>query len=367
MTSAPDRQPHLSIVVASRNDRHGGDLLKRMQLFVRGLLEQTRRHGIDGELIIVEWNPPAERPLLHDVLPSPSHHDVLTIRYITVPARIHRQYRCASSFPLFQMIAKNVGIRRARGTFILCTNVDLLFSDPLCRHLAETPLAADGYYRANRCDVPDDINPDWDISTQLAWCERNVIQRVGRDPRYRNINLELLGLQHKHSAKKWLFDKIALRLRLSWTREKLLYYQLDTFACGDFTLMSREAWLAIQGYLELDLYSLHIDSLALIAAASLGYRQVVFPPNACTYHISHAAGWEEGRSPLEKVRFVERRPALDYSLVRELGLDVLRERKAFGLNSDTWGHADVDLDERTFRPPAAGARPSRASVAHAGV
>jgi len=34
------------------------------------------------------------------------------------------------------MIAKNVGIRRARGRFVLCTNVDLLFSDKMVRFLA---------------------------------------------------------------------------------------------------------------------------------------------------------------------------------------------------------------------------------------
>ena len=33
---------------------------------------------------------------------------------------------------------------------------------------------------------------------------------------------------------------------------------------------------------ELDLYSIHIDSMGIIAAAALGYRQVVFEPNACT-------------------------------------------------------------------------------------
>ncbi len=49
----------LSLVVTSRNDNHGGDLLKRMQIFVTGWLEQARRHHVNSELISVEWNPPA--------------------------------------------------------------------------------------------------------------------------------------------------------------------------------------------------------------------------------------------------------------------------------------------------------------------
>jgi hypothetical protein len=350
VTSVPETPVRLSIVVASRHDDHGGGLLERMHVFLRGLLHQTRRHRICAELIVVEWNPPLDQPRLHEILPAPAHDDVLTVRYITVPASVHQRYYCASILPLFQMIAKNVGIRRAHGAFVLCTNVDLLFSDPLCRMLAETAFAADTYYRANRCDVPDALDPCWTVEAQLRWCERNTIRRLGRDPRYRNINLELFGLQNKSDFKKWVFDKVALRLPYFWPREKVVFYGLDTFACGDFTLMSRDAWLAIQGYLELDMYSLHVDSLALIAATALGYKQVVFPWEACTYHISHASGWEERMSPLEKLRFFERRPSLHYDLLRELGFDRLRIREGFGLNDDNWGYADLAFEERTFRP-----------------
>ena len=35
-----------------------------MQTFVAGWIEQARRYGIPSELIIVEWNPPADRPRL---------------------------------------------------------------------------------------------------------------------------------------------------------------------------------------------------------------------------------------------------------------------------------------------------------------
>lgn len=38
--------PRVSIVVTTRNDGHGGTLLRRMQIFVDGLLEQSRRHGL---------------------------------------------------------------------------------------------------------------------------------------------------------------------------------------------------------------------------------------------------------------------------------------------------------------------------------
>jgi hypothetical protein len=343
---------YLSIVVASRNDSHGGDILRRMRLFMAGLLEQTRRHRFCVELVFVEWNPPADRLRLHEVLPKPGANDYLTLRYITVPAWIHQQFRRAPDIPLFQMIAKNVGIRRARGNFILCTNIDLLFSDALFRALASKSLREDTYYRANRCDVPETIDPAWPFSEQLAWCERNIGRRLGRNLRYKNINLELVGLQHKSRAKKWVFDKMALGMGLYWTPEKKKYFQLDLFACGDFTLMSRQAWEAVQGYVELDMYSLHIDSLGVIAANALGYRQHVFPPEACTYHISHPDGWET-LAPLAKVKFLTNRPALDYALVMEVGMETLAKPKPYGLNPMNWGYANIDLEELVFSPELA--------------
>ena len=110
MTDDLVRKPCLSIVATSRNDDHGGDMLKRMRIFVRGLLAQSRRHRLPLELIIVEWNPPPDRPPLRDILPSGSSDDWLAIRYIVVPAGVHDRYRCATEVPLFQMIAKNVGM-----------------------------------------------------------------------------------------------------------------------------------------------------------------------------------------------------------------------------------------------------------------
>jgi hypothetical protein len=343
--------PYLSIVVASRNDHHGGNIMKRMTLFMNGLIAQTNRYRLPAELIMVEWNPPEDRPLLQSVLPTPGPKDYLSVRYIIVPNAIHRQYKRASEIPLFQMIAKNVGIRRARGEFILCTNIDLLFSDPLFRILASGNLRRDTFYRANRCDVPDGIDPAWSLDAQLAWCAQNTIRRLGIDSRFQNINLEQLGLNHRASYQKWVIDKLAIGLRLLWPPEKIKYYQIDSFACGDFTLMSREAWQDIGGYLELDLYSIHIDTLGLIAASSLGYRQHIFPRDACTYHIDHPAGWL-AMTPVDKIRFLEERPGMDYGLVVETGLFALRKKERLPINSPDWGFADHVFEEYLF--PARG-------------
>ena len=321
--------------------------MKRMTLFVNGLITQTRRYKISMELIVVEWNPPDGLPLLHEVLPKPKKKDYLVLRYILVPSDVHNRYRLAGNIPLFQMIAKNVGIRRAKGEFILCTNVDLLFSEELFNKLATKNLRKDTFYRANRCDVPDGIDTQWPLDQQLAWCRQHIIKRIGKDPRFGNANLEQFGLNNKAVWKKWVFDKMLFFSKMLWPPEKRKFYQIDTFACGDFTLMHREIWQDIQGYLEADLYSIHIDSLALLTATALGYKQQVFERKACTFHIDHPSGWER-LGPLDKLKWLEERPGIGYDILHDVGLFLLKEKCYLNLNPDTWGFSNLSFEEHVF-------------------
>src|SRR3984893_17987121 len=69
MASRPD--PKLSIVATTRNDDHGGNQLARTQLFVDGLAEQSLRFKLPIELLMVEWNPPVDKPPLAEALSWP--------------------------------------------------------------------------------------------------------------------------------------------------------------------------------------------------------------------------------------------------------------------------------------------------------
>ena len=118
-------EPYLSVVVTARNDDHGGNLLGRMQAFVNGWIAQARRFQVPSELIVVEWNPPPARPRLREALHWPEDLGPCEIRFIEVPPELHRRYAHAEALALYQMIAKNAGIRRARGRFVLATNIDI--------------------------------------------------------------------------------------------------------------------------------------------------------------------------------------------------------------------------------------------------
>ena len=133
--AAHDTPPYISLVVTSRNDNHGETLQFRMQTFLDCFLDQCRRYQLPAEIVMVEWNPPEERPPLAEALRWPADNKYCPVRIIQVPPDIHRRYQHSDRLPLFQMIAKNVGIRRARAPFVLATNIDILFSEELIRHL----------------------------------------------------------------------------------------------------------------------------------------------------------------------------------------------------------------------------------------
>src|SRR5512145_381016 len=158
----------VSFVVTSRNDDHGGRMLSRFGVFADGLIEQANRHGLSGELIIVEWNPPPG-PRLHEVLTLRQKSDSFAVRFIEVPVAAHEAIRNSDTMPLFQMIAKNVGIRRARGQFVVATNPDVLFSDALMSFLAAGDLRASTMYRLDRHDIEANVPEDAGIEEQLAW------------------------------------------------------------------------------------------------------------------------------------------------------------------------------------------------------
>jgi len=140
-----------------------------MQHFVDGFVAQCIRHDLPAELILVEWNPPRDRAPLIEELRWPTTLGPCSIRLITVPAELHSTLEHSEKLPLFQMIAKNVGIRRARGKFVLATNIDILFSDEIFSFL-KTKLQENALYRADRWDIPHDVPSDVPFDQVLQFC-----------------------------------------------------------------------------------------------------------------------------------------------------------------------------------------------------
>jgi len=338
-------QPYLSIVATTRNDNHGGDLLARTQAFLNSVYHQATRTGLLVELIIVEWNPPADRPRLTDVLEVPKDGVPVVLRIITVPAAVHNTYGFSKSLPLYQMTAKNVGIRRAKGEFVLCTNIDILFTDQCFDRFAKKDLMSGNYYRSNRCDVPKKVLEYADPAKQLDYCEKNITQRFGKTQGQEAVGLPRF-IYH--------FPRVAVVINWVWLKlwklmhpRQFPFFTMDTPTCGDFTLMSKKDWLRIDGYPELDMYSIHIDSMGLWSACALGMKQEIFPYYACVYHIEHETGWDSG-DVMKTIQFLADKPSLDYSIIHRGGMEMVRTKTNWNINKDDWGWANEKFEEAVF-------------------
>lgn len=176
-----DGIPYLSVVVTARNDDHGGSLLRRMQIFVNGWIAQCQRHGLSSELIVVDWNPPEGRPPLMEALQWPADFGPCDVRFIQVPPAVHGRYQHAEALPLYQMVAKNVGIRRSRGRYILATNIDILFSNELMAFLAEHRLQPGRMYRIDRYDAMSDVPLEAALDEQLEYCRTHLLRINARE------------------------------------------------------------------------------------------------------------------------------------------------------------------------------------------
>lgn len=304
--------PPLSIVVTTRNDNHGGLLRARFQSFLDHLGDMCERHRLDCELIVVEWNPPADQPALCKAMRWPQVPS-LQVRIIVVPPAIHHSLTHSECFPLFQMIAKNVGIRRARGEWVLATNIDVLFSEELTAWLGRGELNPACFYRLDRYDLAHASIPEsLTCEERLQFCAEGIIRVHGQHGSYPWGETPKTGDPNK----------------------------LHTNACGDFTLMARSRWLELKGYPELELWSIYIDGLLLHAAAAVGLQQVILADPCCVYHIEHETGWAVIQNTIQD------RPSLDYhKQYLPWCRHMLDSGQPLAINGEDWGYADQGFDE----------------------
>jgi hypothetical protein len=342
--------PYLTLVATSRNDDHGGNTLYRTQIFVDSFLEQCERHQLPAELILVEWNPPRDGAPLAEVIRWDHQNAWVDCRVITVPYERHVLIRFGRVLPLFQMIAKNVGIRRARGQFILATNIDILFSDELMARIAQKDLRLDRLYRCDRFDVDSTIPKDIPLDEKLRFAWGNLIRRNHRlaplaAPQTEGASLDVVINAALASGHFEVEKEDGLPVLIAKASVPLIYLHLN--ACGDFTLLHRHAWAKIGGYAEFEIFSLHLDSLGVATAHLAGFRETWLPPPAVCFHIEHALGsgyTAENQAPM--FERIERQGIgwFDFNVIESL-FDEMREKRTLKFNTDAWGLRDIPLDE----------------------
>ena len=317
----------LSIVVTCRNDNHGDGFSDRLNAFINGLDLLVRQHGYDVELIIVEWNPPRESAPLRDMFVTREKRKHMTIRNVIVPPEVHQRFQYWESTNIFQWMAKNIGIRRARGGFVLCTNCDILFSHALFSAMQPDRLGVGKLYRAVFYNVSRDILDLKDVDQMIQRACHYSIARHGA--RYRD------DCFWKRYPFVWRFQPRACAGQ-----------GIDTDSCGDFTLMSKQDWLDIKGYPEIASHA-YVDGFACHTAAALGKKQILLPEESCIYHIEHGGGWTT-MDPMQLLEFCMQRPILDYAIYNKLVEWIRTNGQPLPLNRDDWGCANDEFDEYEY-------------------
>jgi hypothetical protein len=306
-------RPYISLVAVGRNDGYGGDFLKRLGTFVRCFSACCADHRLLSEVVLVEWNPPPDRPALADAIPWHAlTGNWCSIKIVTLPVKIHTQLTNAAAMPLLEYMGKNVGIRRCSGEFVLATNPDVILSASLVRFLARKRLSKGSFYRIDRCDVHP--VPDDDVDAQLRYCENHLLRIHTREGSFEPDAL-VRPPQRRFSLKR-LFPVRDTRPHLNGS--------------GDFLLLGRRGWAELRGFPELEKFgkSHHIDALLVYQALRSGYRQVIIEEPARLYHQDHS------RPDTQKIGS----PAVEAALQ-----DFRTQPGGRVFNDDDWGLRDYDL------------------------
>jgi hypothetical protein len=342
--------PYVSFITYGRNDGYTPSYVSRVSRATACLARQLEQAKIDAEIIILDWNPPAGRPHLIDVLGAPSGLRHVSIRGIVVEPEQHKAFVGARERGIHAGEAANVGIRRARGRFVTPKASDTFFSPQTIAMLARRDLDSDTMYRVDRHDIVVEDEAIWQLDDDAL----------------------LAQLQHlPFMPHAWIQQSEHWGLR-----------NLHTNACGDFTLMALKHWHRLRGHpLDATVLTLDIDSLVMHAAAALGVREYRWPDDCRVYKPSHGnlsnarvsqvwTGWQRALDRLlsEQVgpyAALRARILLDYPRRKVRGVKsvvgpsiernfVARARRwALGeaprpSQPENWGLADVALEERVL-------------------
>jgi len=210
--------PYLSIVLTGRNDNFGGDFNQRLFAALSYNHRLLMEAGVEYELVFVEWRPVPGQILLANLIREQRPELATRLIAYEVDERYHDAFSQNPRLQFHEFIAKNVGIRRAIGSYLLVTNTDIYLSRDIVNMIAKQVLRPMVLYRATRLDLK-------------PWLDHtNLDEAVLTDPRNRVASNVL----------------------------KPPYF---TNAAGDFLLLDRFSFLALRGFNEVfRVAKIHIDT-----------------------------------------------------------------------------------------------------------
>lgn len=247
----------VSIILTGRNDNYGGQFTERLTTTVRHNLDNLEAHGIDCQLILVEWNPPEDRELLAHLVTK--QHPAA--KCYVVDNLVHRHVSENKYIELFEYYAKNIGLSQAEGDVLLITNPDIAFGEDVLEFLAAGEIDPNTLYRVSfarihdLAEIADAIPIDLDqevpfesYSGDFICGHRSLFQQVGG---FRE------DLPFTNTHKDALFCRSAYRLTSKAKKIGTVYH------------MEHERFMQGRRRIEFD-----VDRVSLVPQASFGLGHI---------------------------------------------------------------------------------------------
>ena len=319
----------LSVVAVTSNTDESQ--VGRLQVSLNTIDEFSSAHGLSSkiEVILVEYNYDPSRPDLASMLHLRDAMPLVRILRVTPEQHKYLVAKTGVTFRVsyLEYIAKNIGIRRACGEFVLVTNPDIVLAESFFTYLSNFGLRNDSYYRVPRC------NSNVDTSA-LKQMPAPAVMRTLQDA----MNDCWWSLPQHEPWKQYVqsvFDGKAPPAGEPWKE--------CIFAPGDFTLLSRKAFHNYRGYPEVALPTM-LDDVIVWQAVADGLKLVVMSKPTVTWHINHDKGYNSVDDRWAKSEVMKHAFRLD-----EAGKRMMQNRRLELFNDHSWGLAHVPVLEVPFR------------------
>lgn len=309
---------YLSVVIVTRSDDYANDQRHRLQNMIDSTYILATRTQTKMELLIIEWNPAIGRQRIQDIYRF-RRSEFLVYRIISVPKRIHDSRPNIGNLVLHDFEGKNVGIRFARGEFVLCTNQDNIWSWNMHNAVISRSFKRSMFYAQyqDRHDIHSDKLP-------------KTLVRLPSFPNDEKIfNACPLNAYGYGQFKMPEPEPITLEN----------FIRIGQHA-GDFMLADRETWRIPRGFREVG-GTAWLDMELLMTATWTFGIPVTFTWNTLSCHQDHQNIWENHPESLND------NTKVDLSRMQDQAEKYVNERGKWALyDIDIW---DMGLECSVFR------------------
>jgi len=286
----------LTAVIISRNDNYGGHLNERATYAINSAINTY------DEVFYIDWNSPTHS-LLWDIQDNLQLKG--NLKHFVIPPSAAKQLTGYDSQAQLccEVLARNIGIRRATGDYIVSTNIDII--------------------HPKREDIETIINES-DGNTMITLSRREVTWDIIKE-----FHGGDMKFQDWDKLRDYIYVNSEERIKGEETVNGDNYSIIN--CCGDFQIAPKHIWNEIRGFEEELIYPLYADTNVQKKSVKHGFglKAIYNPP---MFHINHGSkGWGGGG-----IADGINKKAND--LHRAITFQEKTE------NPDTWGFSDIEIE-----------------------